>query len=140
LRKGCALRCVRGTRPVERNIATRRNTRRVNRGLDRVSVALGKTFAQQDGLPGQTLLDAHISPSLPGLNRQSIPFETIFRRWMDTRVKAAYDDLVRCGTMGFKLNSNACPPPASAGSKPEPSCRRCRPLRIRPPFFETGWS
>jgi hypothetical protein len=29
--------------------------------------------------------------SLPGLTRQSILFERLFRRWMDTRVKPAYD-------------------------------------------------
>jgi hypothetical protein len=30
--------------------------------------------------------------SLPGLTRQSILFERLLRRWMDTRVKPAYDD------------------------------------------------
>src|SRR5438270_13385885 len=29
--------------------------------------------------------------SLPGLTRQSILFERLLRRWMDTRVKPAYD-------------------------------------------------
>jgi hypothetical protein len=33
--------------------------------------------------------------SLPGLTRQSILFERLLRRWMDTRVKPAYDDLVQ---------------------------------------------
>src|SRR3954469_16406642 len=32
-----------------------------------------------------------VHSSLPGLTRQSILFERLFRRWMDTRVKPAYD-------------------------------------------------
>jgi hypothetical protein len=32
--------------------------------------------------------------SLPGLTRQSIFFEGLLRRWMDTRVKPAYDNLI----------------------------------------------
>jgi hypothetical protein len=36
--------------------------------------------------------DTALTPSLPGLTRQSILFEKRFlRRWMDTRVKPAYD-------------------------------------------------
>jgi hypothetical protein len=35
--------------------------------------------------------DTALTPSLPGLTRQSIFFERLLRRWMDTRVKPAYD-------------------------------------------------
>src|SRR4051812_12038848 len=48
----------------------------------------------------ETMLDA----SLPGLIRQSIFFERLLRRVMDTRVKPAYDASVCCGVL---LNSDS---------------------------------
>jgi hypothetical protein len=45
----------------------------------------------RNGMKNAASRPGHETPSLPGLTRQSILFERVLRRVMDTRVKPAYD-------------------------------------------------
>ena len=97
--------------------------------------AVGQPNAISAVAPCPPFQSRHISSSLPGLTRQSIVCGDFLRRWMDTRVKPACEEMCSAKRHFAELRAASRPghllltPPCRSSSPPRPGAR-CRPRRI----------